>query len=336
MKLILLIPVLLLFAFWSCQQETVKAPAFTKAQLDKLTYIAENVENTKLSREEQTKVWAQFDKLSYPEMEEVIDLRYAHNVRTKAVDAQRAKYLLDLRHSVNRQAFKLKKTSFYRLSFADSEEVLVSLGMRTGAAAPDQQNPGPQAGVPAAPGGRTSVEGGSCPSGCTAWVPSPYSVSFSSNYASAAKWYPAQYKGLRTIEKNGTCQPDCDYLFWFTFPKVYFTKYILRRGIPTNTIGLEGSSWPARVTDNNPPYNSDCGTWTQEVILGATRINIWYLSPEIAAGQIELAVVNAVENAYCNVGLNLFLYGNFYKTISAAEASFYPDCTCVSENKNVR
>lgn len=331
MKVFRLIPLLLLLSVWSCTREGVKDPALTKVQVDRLTSLAHDLDDMRLSQEAQTKAWEQFEQLSYQETEALIDLRYEDNLQTKVVDAGRAKALRDLRHSVNRQAYKMKGRSFYQLNFADSEEVLVSLGRRT-AAARDDKNTGSLAEVPAAPGGRTSIEGGTCPTGCIAWVPSPYAVSFASNYAYAAKWFPGEYKGLRTIESGGLCQDDCDYLFWFTFSKVYYTKYILRRGNANITIGIEGSSWPARMTNNTPPYNSDCGTWTQEVILGKDRTDIWYSTPQYAASQIELAVVLAIDTGYCRVGTRLYLVGRFYKNITQAEAPAYQQCTCIEEN----
>ncbi len=108
MKVLRLIPVLLLLAVWSCTRESVKDPALTKVQVDRLTVLAHNLDDLHLSQEAQTKAWEQFEQLSYQEMEALIDLRYEDNLQTKVVGAGRAKELRDLRHSVNRQAYKLK------------------------------------------------------------------------------------------------------------------------------------------------------------------------------------------------------------------------------------
>jgi len=268
----------------ACKQEQPpNAREMNPQQVEKLAYLAKNFDKSDLSNEERMKVGDLFSKLSYEEMEALIDLRYQQSLRTQNVDANRATYLRDLRHRINRQAYELNKKPFQQLGYADSEKVLQLLKPNA-------------SGTPAVSkvGGRTAS---TCiaTAPCTPWRPNG---SLSNNPDANATWIKGTYVGERTLQcSDNTYQDDCDYVFRYNFSKIYQAVNWRSRGV----LFLIGDGVATRIIDVNPD-KIDCGLYVLDLMAGKDRVDWLADGPQGAVEFFELGLTEQIWPNSCYIG----------------------------------
>lgn len=308
----------------ACKQEQPpNAREMSPQQMEKLTSLAENFDKSTLSKDERTKAGDLFNKLSYEEMEAFIDLRYQQSLLTKDVTQDRATELRDLRHQLNRKAYEGKQKPFQQLDYASSEEVLQSL-KPTATRTPTANS--------ASPGGRTAVE---CitDARCYPWRPTGSII----EYAGAnATWIKGTYVGELTLQcSENLYQPDCDYVFRFTYSKLY-------DDVSWRAVGLYplvGTTIATKVVDVNPD-KVHCGMYIQDLMFGKTRVDWFANGPgNFVQNFLELGVGMNLRQSWCYTGTwgtekwyNLGVYlagrdgmGAYWDT---ATRNSKPPCTC--------
>ncbi len=308
----------------ACQEEQ---PA-SKVQMEKLTDLAENFEKTSLSEAERNRMGDLFNKLTYEEMEAFIDLRYERSLRIKDMDEDRAAYLRDLRHKVNRKAFELKKQPFHQLNFADSEEVLQIVDPSAA------QTP-----VLYSPSGKTASDCSANPPPCTAWQGNgSLAINLS---ATPNQWITGSYLGARSLQCTATTfQTDCDYVFRWNYSKLYAA--VAWR--PTAGIAVVTGTAATRLIDNNP-NRVDCGTYTLELLYGKTRIDIAFGTPQAAVAYLQLGISQSIQTGWCYTGSwgseRWYLYGDYapgwdnWGRNNPSAINSYSPCACTVEGKVV-
>jgi hypothetical protein len=316
--------------FTACRQED-KAVQPAAEQVAKLTFLTETLDNEQASEDDRKKAGELMSGLTFEEMESLIDLRHQHYLKTGIVDAQRAAYLLELRHSLNRKAFELKGKPFHQLDFANSEEVI-----RTSKWNKDN----PKAGAPANPSARTT---GECTltsnPPCTAWRDNGF-IGIDA-FVSRDKEITGTYFGVRTYQcSDGKYQDDCDYVFVYDYSKLY--KHYAWK--PTAGIAVITGGAAAKLTDNNP-NKIDCGTYSLQILYGKTRIDFAFTTPLNAVTYLKLVLERSIECRVCYTGTwgseKWYSWGirdesqDGWGANGGWQDGFYP-CACTVDNYVVR
>jgi hypothetical protein len=275
-----------LAVFTACRQDDPAKPA--AAQTEKLTFIVENLDNENATEDDRKKAGELFNGLSFEAMESLIDLSHQHYLKTGIVDAERAAYLLDLRHTLNRKAFELKGKAFHQLDWSNSEDVIQTVKWDKG---------GPKANTNSNPSARTT---GKCTitsnPPCTAWRDNGFIPINAS--ASGDKEIKGFYSGMHTYQcSDGKYQNDCDYVFVYEFSKIYAHS----AWKPTAGIAVITDGAAAKLIDKNP-NRIDCGTYRLEILYGKGRIDFAFGTPIRALDYLKLVLKRDIECVWCYIG----------------------------------
>jgi|GEM_PF-1217751 len=312
--------------FTACRQED-KAVQPAAAQVAKLTFLTETLDNEKAAEADRKKAGELLSSLTFGEMESLIDLRHQYYLKTGIVDAQRAAYLLDLRHTLNRKAFELKGKPFHQLDGNHSEEIIQTT--RWGKA-----NPKATAGTK--PNARTQ---GSCTLAgnppCRAWKGDGSTININT-LGGGDKEISGTYLGLRTFQCGANAyQDDCDYVFVYDYPKIYTYYFWKPAGVLAPLMSEAGA---IKLIDNNPTRYY-CGTYTLEILYGKTRIDFSFGTPIIAVQYMKLVLLRAISSS-CYVGTSgtekWYINGIYKPELNGwgggGDLSAWPKCTCTVEN----
>jgi len=313
---------LLSFTLFTACQQSDKAVRPEPAA-DKLVYLSERLENPDLTDAERKKVNDLYNSLTYEETEKLIDVRSDYYLKMNLVSAERADYLRELRHKMNQAAFRQKGKSFYQLEFADSEEIIQAVKPRKETAADTDPN------------ARTA---GDCVltsnPPCTAWSGNG---SILISYEAGDKQVSGTYIGDFTVQCGANSfQDDCDYVFRYQYSKLYTYKYWKDYGA---RVGFFGASAGTKLIDNNP-NRTDCGTYTLQILMGKTRIDVNYGTAAMAATNMRLTLSRSIQSGWCYTGTSgseKWYYGGVYSPSwdgwgGGSPLTGYPVCACTIDN----